>query len=301
MIHHVFANRSNIGDWLSAKGIQHLLGLPVVEHLCDEPFVAATLAALAEAGPADVIVVGGGGLFMDYFEPFWAGLSALKTPARLCIWGVGYCDLKLEPSHAPVALLRQVIAGCAAVIVRDELTRDLLALDLPVVPCPSLAVLDRAPSGHGLLHVDNYTTAGAETYERMDADGRAFAERTGRPYLQTNNRIGPGQEREMQALLDRYAAADVVLSSALHGCIIALAMGRKVVAVSGDRKIEGFMEAAGLGEWVLDLPDVARTSELLERAHQQTDRREILRTAVEGNRAVANRIRALAAAKADLA
>ena len=40
MIHHVFANRSNIGDWLAARRIQHLLRpLTVKEHLCDEPFV----------------------------------------------------------------------------------------------------------------------------------------------------------------------------------------------------------------------------------------------------------------------
>ena len=44
MIHHVYANRSNAGDWLSALGIQRLLApLPVTEHLCDEPFVEETL------------------------------------------------------------------------------------------------------------------------------------------------------------------------------------------------------------------------------------------------------------------
>ena len=294
MIHHVFANRSNIGDWLSAKGIQHLLGCAVIEHLCDEPFVAATLEALAETGPDDVIVVGGGGLFMDYFEPFWAGLAALGTPARVCVWGVGYCDLKLEPSRAPMELLRRVCSASALTVVRDELTREHIGLDLPVIPCPSLAVVDAAPPGFGLLHVDNYTTAGAETYERMDAFGRAFAERTGRPYRQTNNRIEPGRAGEMQAVLDRYAAADVVLSSALHGCIIALAMGRKVVAVSGDHKIEGFMEAADLADWVLDLDQVEAVPDLLERAQAQPSRATFLRTAVELNRAVAERVRALA-------
>ena len=46
MIHHVFANRSNIGDWLSAIGIQSLLGdIPVCEHLADAPCVPETLAA----------------------------------------------------------------------------------------------------------------------------------------------------------------------------------------------------------------------------------------------------------------
>lgn len=38
MIHHVYANRSNIGDWLSAIGIQKLLGgAAVTEHLATSP------------------------------------------------------------------------------------------------------------------------------------------------------------------------------------------------------------------------------------------------------------------------
>ena len=100
MIHHVFANRSNIGDWLSALGIQSLLAPhEVVEHLCDEPFVPDTLAALAETTADDLIVIGGGGLFMDYFTSFWAGLLEIAPRAPVCIWGVGYCDIKAEPSH----------------------------------------------------------------------------------------------------------------------------------------------------------------------------------------------------------
>ena len=50
-------------------------------------------------------------------------------------------------------------------------------------------------------------------------------------------------------------STSVVRSSALHGCIIAAAMGPKVAAVCGDRRIEGFMEVAGLAEWVLDQSD----------------------------------------------
>ena len=72
MIYHVYANQSNAGDWLSARGIQALLApREVREHLCDEPFVPQTIAALERATEEDFIVIGGGGLFMDYFEPFW--------------------------------------------------------------------------------------------------------------------------------------------------------------------------------------------------------------------------------------
>ena len=80
MIHHVYANQSNVGDWLSARGIQSLLApRAVTEHFCDEPFVPATLAALSKAGPEDFIVIGGGGLFMEYFGPFWEGAEQIRT------------------------------------------------------------------------------------------------------------------------------------------------------------------------------------------------------------------------------
>jgi hypothetical protein len=50
MIHHVLANRSNIGDSPSTNGIQSLLDpYLVVEHLFDEPFVQDNLAHLATA------------------------------------------------------------------------------------------------------------------------------------------------------------------------------------------------------------------------------------------------------------
>ena len=72
MIYHIFANRSNIGDWLSAKGIQTLLApAEITECLCDEPFLDETFDRLSDATSRDFIVIGGGGLFMDYFVPFW--------------------------------------------------------------------------------------------------------------------------------------------------------------------------------------------------------------------------------------
>lgn len=298
MIHHVFANRSNIGDWLSARGIQALLAPhPVVEHLCDEPFVEATLAALSATAPDDLIVIGGGGLFMDYFAPFWHGFGPIADRTPFCIWGVGYCDLKLEPSRPPQALLEEIVGKSRLCIVRDRLTHDLLArCDLPEpVPCPSLVAVDQpAQRGFGVLHVDNYTTAGADVYEAMDACGRAFASRTERPYRTTNNRIPPGSEAALSEILARYAASDIVLSSALHGCIVAAAMGRKVLAVSGDRKIEAFMQAAGLAQWVVDLDEVDTLPQRLANLAGQPPVHEFVQWARQANRAVAARLLALA-------
>ena len=60
---------------------------------------------------------------MDYFAPFSVGLSGLDGLPRNCIWGVGYCDLKAEPSHPPLDLVRRIVAGSELCVVRDELTR----------------------------------------------------------------------------------------------------------------------------------------------------------------------------------
>jgi len=300
MIYHIFANRSNIGDWLSARGIQSLIApLQVQECLCDEPFVPETLSILSAAGPDDLVIIGGGGLFMDYFVPFWEGFRELAHRVPFCLWGVGYCDLKREPSLAPDALLRDMIGAARLCHVRDQLTRDHLspcALG-PPVPCPSILMVEHPQqSGHGLLHVDNYTTAGDDVYEVMDACSRQFAHETGRPYRQTNNRILPDDERALAEALQRYADADLVLSSGLHGCVIAVAMGRPVLAVSGDWKIESFMEAAGLERWVCDIHDVGGLSERLATLPSQPPVPNFVEWVRAENRRVAQQVIALAEA-----
>lgn len=299
MIHHVFANRSNIGDWLAAKGIQRLLHpLPVTEHLCDADFVPDTLRRLGRLGPDDLVVIGGGGLFMDYFAPFWQGIAERSGDLRYCLWGVGYCDLKAEPSHPPQQMLRQVVARSALCVVRDELTRGHLgaAGQPPPVPCPSLAAIEPAAPGWGLLHVDNYTTVGPGAFEVMDQAGRRFAAATARPYRRTNNRIEPGSEHGLAHCLALYAQSDLVVSSALHGCIVAVAMGRPVLAVSGDRKIEAFMQAAGLGDWVLDHADLAPLGQRLEALPGQRQAQAFVEHARTQNRQVAAKVAALSGA-----
>lgn len=294
MIHHVFANRSNIGDWLSAKGIQSLLGIEVKEYLCDEPFVEETAAALSRLTPSDLIVIGGGGLFMDYFTPFWESFRPIAARVPFCIWGAGACDLKREPSLAAPSLMKEIVRQSRLCAVRDELTKNYLseALTLPPVGCPSLSVVKPPPApGFGLLHVDNYSTAGAEIYDAMDRLCREYAERTGRVYRQANNRIEPGREKELDHMLLRYHKSDLVVSSALHGCIFAVGMGLKLAAVSGDRKIDSFMRAAGLSDWVLDIDEIDRLPALLEKLPSQAPARDFVEKTRLDNRRIAGRIR----------
>lgn len=296
MIHHVYANRSNIGDWLCAKAMQRLLRpLPVKEYLCDEPFVEQTLVGLRALPPRSLVVVGGGGLFMDYFAPLWEGLRALTVQLDICVWGAGYCDLKAEASHPPLDTVQEVIRNSRLCVVRDELTRGHLGdCEIPApIACPSMHLVEATPPGGALLHVDNFTTAGEAVYEVMDEVCRFFAAQSGRTYTKTNNRIERSSEVELRQRLSLYRSSGLVVSSGLHGCIIAVAMGRPVVAVSGDRKIDEFMSMAGLGKWVLDTSEVHHLPRLLQRLHEQRPVGDFVETSNRRNAAVASRIKAL--------
>lgn len=295
MIHHVFANKGNVGDWLSARGIQVLLGCPVAEHLCDEPFVPETLAALQHAQPHDLIVIGGGGLFMDYFVPFWEGFREIARRVPFCIWGAGYCHMKREDSRPPAALIQEIVSLSQLCVVRDELTRAALsgcALP-PAVACPTMSMVEPAAPGAGLLHVDALDNVGESNYAAMEAFGEEFAAATGRSFHSINNLVPAGSEKSLRTVMAHYEHADLILAGRLHGCIIGLAMGRKVLALSGDYKIESFMEAAGLGDWVLDLHEADKLPERLRELPQQAAATEFVERSRRSHRATAEQIKLL--------
>ncbi len=139
------------------------------------------------------------------------------------------------------------------------------------VACPSINVVETIiEKGKDLLHVTNYSTATPETYEAMCVITEAYADGKNIVCRQTNNLISKGSEKELAEILCRYQLSGIVVSSALHGCIIAVAMGLKVIAVSGDWKIDAFMEAVGLKDWVLNYNEPHLLPQLLADIENQT-------------------------------
>jgi Polysaccharide pyruvyl transferase len=296
VIHHVFANKSNIGDWLSARAIQTLLGHgPLCEHFCDGPFVAGTLAALREAKTTDLIVIGGGGLFMDYFDEFWQGFRPVAQRVPFAIWGVGCCEMKRQNSRLSAGLMEEIVSLSRLCVVRDDLTRSALpgCVLPPPVACPSISLVTPTPPGFGLLHVDAFDNVGEANYEAMEVFGKEFAAAVGRPFRSINNLIPAASERSLRSVLACYEDSDLILAGRLHGCVIGLAMGRKVLAVSGDHKIESFMRAAGLGEWVLDLCDVRSIPQRLRDLAAQPSPAEFLARTRAEHHHIAAKLRAI--------
>jgi hypothetical protein len=298
MIHHVYACRSNIGDWLSARAIQSLVAPePFVEHLCDEPFVPGTLARLERRDPDDLVVVGGGGLFMDYFTPFWESLLRMEPFPRLAIWGVGYCDIKASASRASTPMLRDVVERAELCVVRDTLTRDYLGSSLvgEPVPCPAMVVVPKGGTKEpSLLHVLDYAVVGEKGYQAVADVTRAHAERTSRRYTEIDNQFEPPTEEGLARMVALYEHSDLVVSSRLHGCIIGLAAGCRVLAISGDRKVDAFMEAVGLRDWIVDLERLEHLEGYLDRLEYQPSAAAFVHDAIAANTQIGAVIRELA-------
>jgi hypothetical protein len=208
--------------------------------------------------------------------------------------------LKDKASVIDRDLMQSIARRSRLTCIRDQITADYLAgcpME-PPVSCPSLTLLEPAQErAWGVLHADNLTLVGQAVYDRMDAEAEAFARATDRPYRKTNNRFESDSQAGLQANLSLYARSDVVLSSRLHGCILGLGHGAKVLAVSGDRKLESFMQAAGLGDWVLDRREVAALGGRLQALAGQPSVAGYIEEVRRAHRSVAASVKDLATEK----
>lgn len=297
MFHHIYACKSNIGDWLSALAIQRMLHPSAfVEYLCDEPFIEATIGRLEKLPEGEVVVIGGGGLLMDYFDPFWREFGRISHRFQVCIWGAGSCDHKQKPTLAQRELLQRVISTARVCVVRDDRTAAQFGIRSDPVPCPSMTVIETgASAAPALLHVTHYDVVGASAWERAHSLCSSFAARTGRAYRQSDNTLPDGRHKpsDLQAALDVYGEADLVVSSRLHGCIIGVSLGRKVLAISNDHKIDEFMRLAGLQDWVCDPGDLGGFEEKLQALHLQPDRSDFVSKVRKDNQRVAQAVSAV--------
>ena len=283
-----------LGDWLSAKGIQSLLATHEIrEHFCDLPFLSNTLRELSKANSTDMIVIGGGGLFMDYFTPFWEGFLPISQRVQFCIWGVGFCEVKSSASIPPIDLMRTIVNRALVCVVRDEISRNYLSgcrLD-QTVPCPSFNVIEPpGTKGNGLVHVDSYDNVGESSFSKTVDLLQEYTAASGRRYFRLNNIIKSGNEASLELALGTYRKCEIVISSRLHGCVVGIAMNRKVIAISGDRKVESFMSRANLDDWVIDYKDVNQLPEYLAKLVKQGSHQSFCERVRSQNSHVAARV-----------
>lgn len=244
----LYSHNDNIGNYLPTIAIRELLGIcadtwSIHDQGMDLEFVNQTYA---------IIVIGGGGLFHPTFGGFWERfLEECRVP--YCIWGVGVCVPDTNGDGArPSFAMRRVVRGARAVILRDTLSAELLSAPAAVVePCPTVAYVGmRRWSDPAAARPDRrasvlYSGRSDGLLPIRDREGMdlALRELAGVRLRCTDNiqRRGTG----VRDIVRLYARSDIVVTTRLHGMIIAAALGVPYVALARDDKMRAFQEDWG--------------------------------------------------------
>jgi hypothetical protein len=240
-----YSSVDNIGNYTPVLGIQRMLG-----------FAPDTACVHDRTVDFDVInkryrcvIVGGAGLMHRVFDPFWRRLlDGCRLP--MVIWGVGLCLPHTGPAvAADRAVVREVAARCDLVNVRDRLTAAHYGLaSAHVSLCPTVHWLrdfiergqvDQSSrrvlfSSHEQLVPHDATAAIAARIQSVVGD-----------FDYTSNVQTPAHG--LSPTIEQYRRSRLVVTTRLHGAIIAYGLGVPYLALSWDRKLEAFCDEHGHG------------------------------------------------------
>jgi len=293
-------DKTNKGDLAIVLAVQELLrsSFPkaVISDYPVEVLKKKDVSVLKKLNSADLIVMGGGGLFYRYFLPFSLEMIAgLRKP--FIIFGVGYIREVGAPALKPaerdsiIALARKA----SLIGVRENYTKRFLvkyglaADDVKVIGDPALLLSEKLPQlklRPGFKLGLNLNYSGWLGFGRWREDILNSYRETAE-YFQKNFQASvyylkhhPGEDAiypELKIknllLLDEdpsrqkgaYGQLDLVIGMMLHSCVMAAGALTPEINVAYDLRNRNFARFLGCSELVVELPDL-RKGVLLKRA-----------------------------------
>ena len=256
-----YSSANNIGNYLPVLGIKKML-----------PFTTDVWCVHDKAIDFDFVnrhyrcgIVGGAGLLHFGFEPFWrALLRECRIP--IMIWGIGCCmpdRVRSDPAQlgVPRSVVAAVATRCDLVNVRDDVTAEYYGLDhVSIAPCPTVAYLDdvrnsRAPTRYDyLIALHKSLMSPEEVRSTFDV---VKAMRVRAVYTENRQTFHLGLSDVINAL---YRRSGAVITSRLHGAIVAYALEVPYVAIAYDEKLRAFCRLYGNGLCGSSAHDIAPLS-----------------------------------------
>lgn len=232
-----YSGHPNIGNYLPVLGIHRMLGHALdawnIHHRpIDFAFVNKNY---------NYAVIGGAGLLHAVFEPFWKSFAE-ECRVPYVVWGVGGCFPDAPPLQAvPPEIARPVLQAAELVNLRDVKTADFY--DVPtarISACPTVIYLrdlrtKRRPEAGLAVFSSHEPLVGAlaskETAIRLQ---KLFQEVRVTDNVQSRT-VG------LQDIVARfYLPSEVVVTTRLHGAIIAYGLNIPYVAIARDEKVRDF-------------------------------------------------------------
>ena len=260
--YHVYANKMNVGDLLSAVAIKNLSKYDYHDMLWTKGHYKRTTRLLDYLKPEDRIIIGGGGLLKDTFLPLWDLIIKNYQGNKIVLWGIGECINKtVKFTGLPDNIIASIANIASNIYVRDIDTRDRfteIGTNVEVIGCPSTTIasswLNRG--GKYLLHVVHPDLLkGSIDFWRKNV--RKLALDLNLQYMEFDHIIPSFFSKSQKLLITRryYENAGMVVSSRLHGIILGSAQGIPVIPISNDFKIESYWRGTLGGEKVLGVYD----------------------------------------------
>lgn len=242
-----YSSVDNIGNYTPVLGIQRMLG-QVTDTWCihdkniDFEFINSHYKH---------VIIGGAGLMHKCFEHFWSRfLKECRLPT--IVWGVGVClpnCFSSENTAVSKQIINKVEQRCDLFNVRDDLTSDYYSLrKASISACPTIIYLSEFSSFKSrkiptrLLSSWHEKLVSKEEQKTIEKALEEFR----LEIIKTRNIQKPwfGLTSIINNL---YCESKLVVTSRLHGAIIAYGLGVPYVAISKDKKIESFHRLYGNG------------------------------------------------------
>ncbi len=261
LVFYLSADAKNIGDYVSAQGVKFLLGLNGLESFVSSRGLSETknnLDSLKYLKKNVHIVVGGGGLLQECFNPFWDVL--LNSELKFSLFGIGANELQPVRNLLDPDLLRGISEGAGLIHVRDDWTKSLLIKDydrdITVGFCPALNYLSHKYLNldnfkeDSLLYVDHPTdvniAGGDSTNIKSILEG--IANELNLNFRYTNH-IGDS----LDLIIKLYKKSKIIISSRLHGCIISYSLNKNFIPIICDKKTLEFVKTHNAEVSILDV------------------------------------------------
>lgn len=279
----------NIGNFTPVLGIRQMIGSEpdtwnIHDRSMDFGFINRHYSCA---------IIGGAGLLDKGFDPFWDKFARECTIPAV-IWGVGMCA---PDAVAEKGVDRQIFARAAAkcdlINVRDDLTADHYRLQTAsITACPTIVYVEkflksRKNTGRVLYSSHEELVSSGE----RDAIRRSLTVALGR--IEFTDNI----QRPLRGLEDiirsAYCRSRLVVTTRLHGAIIAYGLGIPYIALARDEKVRAFHRLHGNGvvtETIGDLQAAVRASVTCTQRIQYDEVREFASQVGTWLSAVAGRV-----------
>lgn len=216
----------------------------------------------------DLVLVGGAGLLHKCFEKFWIWLAKQSIP--IILWGVGTCWMdkntswmkNMEISYVDPKILESMKENIIASNVRDNKTNELYDLNGHVSFCPTAVGLEpflrqdqlisqvlteqNVEIEKSILYVHHKGLATKKEKKKIMKFCNTF----------TSNLFSSTET--IHDIINKYLKAKLVVSTRLHGCIIANSLNIPYIAYAKDGKIREFNKMYGGGLYFDDILDVKK-------------------------------------------